>query len=92
MSVLDLAFKRMAMMSTLKNEFNQQNATFFGNNNRLGVLQSGTGGLSRGRGGLMRQGGAHLRDKITKHKKFVQEEMADTIVIQPKKQRVRDIS
>ena len=77
MSVLDLAFKRMAMMSTLQNQFNQHNATFFGNNSRLGVLQSGRGGLPRGRGGLIRQG-PRLPGKITKHKKFVQEEMADT--------------
>jgi hypothetical protein len=28
MSVLDLAFKRMAMLSTLQNQINQQNATF----------------------------------------------------------------
>ncbi len=76
MSVLDLAFKRMAMMSTLQNQFNVQNKTFFGNNTKLGVLQSGRGGLPRGRGGLIRQG-AHLPGKITKHKKFVQAEMAD---------------
>ena len=44
MSVLDLAFKRMAMTSPLQNQFNQQSATFFGNNSRLGVLQSGRGG------------------------------------------------
>ena len=78
MSVLDLAFKRMAMLSTLQNQFNQQNATFFGNNKRLGVLQSGKGGLPRGRGGLMRRGGARLPEKFTQYKKFVQEEMADT--------------
>ena len=58
MSVLDLAFKRMAMLSTLQEKFDQQNATFFGNNKSvLGVLQSGSGGLPRGRGELMRQGG-----------------------------------
>ena len=70
MSVLDLAFKRMAMMSTLQNQFNQQNATFFGNNKSvLGVLQSGRGGLPRGRSGLMRQG-PHLPGKVTKYKIF----------------------
>ena len=53
MSVLDLVFKRMAMMSTLQEKFNQQNETFFGNNSRLGVLQSGRGGFPRGKGGLM---------------------------------------
>ena len=69
MSVLDLAFKRMAMISTLQNQFNQQNATFFGNNKNLGVLQSGRGGLPRGRGGLMRQG-PRLPGKVSKHKTF----------------------
>jgi hypothetical protein len=75
MSVLDLAFKRMAMMSTLQNQFNAQNKAFFGNNKNLGVLQRGRG-LPRGRGGLMRQG-PRLPGKITKHKKFVEAEIAD---------------
>ena len=70
MSVLDLAFKRMAMMSTLQEKFNQRNATFFGNNKSvLGVFQSGRRGLPRDRGGLMRQG-PHLPGKVTKYKKF----------------------
>lgn len=77
MSVLDLAFRRMAMMSTLQNQFNEQNKSFFGNNTKLGVLQSGRGGLPRGRGGLIRQG-AHLPGKVSKQKPFVQAEMADT--------------
>ena len=85
MSVLDLAFKRMAMLSTLQEKFNQQNATFFGNNKSvLGVLQSGRGGLPRGRGGLMQKGGAHLPGKVTKYKKFVQEEIADVKKNEPK--------
>ena len=66
------------MLSTLQNQFNQQNETFFGNNKSvLGVLQSGRGGLPRGRGGLMRQG-PRLPGKVAKYKKFVQEEMATT--------------
>ena len=77
MSVLDLAFKRMAMMSTLQNQFNVQNKDFFGNNKTLGVLQSGRGGLPRGRGGLIRQG-PRLPGKVSKQKPFVQAEMADT--------------
>jgi len=85
MSVLDLAFKRMAMLSTLQEKFNQQNATFFGNNKSvLGVLQSGRGGLPRGRGGLMQKGGAHLPGKVTEYKKFVQEEIADVKKNEPK--------
>ena len=79
MSVLDLAFKRIAMMPTLQEQFNKQNLIFFGNNKSvLGVLQSGRGGLPRGRGGLRQQGGARLPGKVTKYKKFVQAEMADT--------------
>jgi hypothetical protein len=78
MSVLDLAFKRMAMMNTLQEQFTQKNSIFFGNNKSvLGVLQSGRGGLPRGRGGLIRQG-THLPGKVTKYKPFVQAEMADS--------------
>ena len=65
MNLLDLAFKRMAMMSTLQEQFNDKNATFFGNNKSvLGVLKSG-GELPRSRGGLMRQG-ARLPGKVKK--------------------------
>ena len=65
MSLLDLAFKRMAMMSPLQEHSNQKNAIFFENNKSvLGVLQSGRDGLLRGRCGLMRQG-AHLPGKVT---------------------------
>lgn len=77
MSVLDLAFKRMAMLSTLQNQYNAQNKNFFGNNKNLGVLQSGRGGLPRDRGGLMGKG-PRLPGKVTKYKSFVQAEMADT--------------
>ena len=54
MSVLDLAFKKMAMISTLQEQFSTKNSTLFGNNKTLGVLQSGRGGLPRGRDGLTR--------------------------------------
>ena len=50
---------------------------FYFENNKsvLGVPQNG-GGLPRGRGALMRQG-ARLTRKVSKHKKIVQEEIAD---------------
>ena len=84
MSVLDLAFKQMEMMSMLQEQFNSQNKFFFGNNKNLGVLQSGRGGLPRGRGGLMRQGGGRLPGKVRKHKKFVEAEIADVKINEPK--------
>jgi hypothetical protein len=74
----------MNMMSQLQNQFNEQNKNFFGNNKKLGVLQSGRGGLPTGRGGLMRQG-THLPGKVTKLKKFVQNEIDDVKKIEPKK-------
>ena len=76
MSVLDMAFKRMHMLSTLQKQFDSNNSSFFGNSTHVGVLQKGAGGLPRG-GGLQRNG-AHLpAGNMKKHRPFVKELMAE---------------